>query len=81
MALADFYGLHSSYNLAEELQMSKLEKELCRCFTGLEVVGRRGWLVPILLTAVMKDAVSLLVKCRDSVEVNPANEYVFACMN
>ncbi|XP_070549166.1 uncharacterized protein [Ptychodera flava] len=58
--------------------LSPLEQRLCRAFYRVEVIGKRGRIVPILLTEKLTQSVLLLNKTRESVGVNPQNMYVFA---
>jgi hypothetical protein len=80
MKLEDYHGSHSTGDLAKDLEMSPLERELCRHFKRIEIYGKRGRLVPVLLSKPMVDALELLLKSRRAVGVNSENCYVFACI-
>lgn len=58
--------------------LSDFEKELCRTLARVEVRGKRGRKVPILLAPNMKDSVELLLKTRTKVGIYPENPYIFA---
>ncbi|KAK7475438.1 hypothetical protein BaRGS_00033319, partial [Batillaria attramentaria] len=58
--------------------LSPLEKQLVNNFTRVEVRGKRGRRVPVLLTDTMCEEVEQLLALRDQVGVNPANQYLFA---
>lgn len=58
--------------------LTPLEKKLCNQFFRLEVKGKRGNKVPILLTDETKSIIDLLMETRKSVEILPENLYVFA---
>ena len=60
---------------------SKLERALCRSLTRIEITGKRGRTVPILLTESMKRSLSTLVAFRDEAGINPENPYLFARMH
>ena len=81
MTLRDYHGQHDPMDQAKELGMSELEKSLCSHFKRVEIVGKRGRLVPILLTPLMTEALGFLVTCRDEVEISPDNIYLFASMH
>mgnify|MGYP001793677343 CR=1 FL=1 len=80
MTLRDYGGQHDPMDQAEEYDMSELEKNLCSYFKRVQVVGKRGRLVPILLTPLMTEALSLLFNCRDEMKISADNIYMFACM-
>ena len=44
----------------------------------VEIQGKRGRKVPLLLTKEIKEAMQLLVEKREEVNINPANPYLFA---
>ena len=47
----------------------------------VEILGKRGRKVPVLLTKEIKDAMQLLVDKREVVHINPRNQYFFATPN
>lgn len=55
-----------------------LEKKLCKHFSRIEIRGKRGRKVPVLLTPVMKQGLDLLVGIRQECEVPRENIYLFA---
>lgn len=58
--------------------LSKLEQDLSEKFTRLEIRGKRGRKVPVLLTDRMCSSVDLLIKTRSCVGVPLDNPYIFA---
>ncbi|XP_073791773.1 uncharacterized protein isoform X1 [Danio rerio] len=58
--------------------LTKLEQQLCSELTRLEIRGKRGKKVPVLLTKDMVDSLDLLIGSREKVGVTKDNPYVFA---
>ena len=58
--------------------LSKFELELCKTYKRVEVRGKRGRKVPMLLSRDIEASIQLLVNVRDSIGVNSSNKYVFA---
>lgn len=81
MTLEDFEGKHSTGETDVTKSLSPLEQQLCRVLTIIEIVGKRGRTVPVILTAEMKKWISLLIESRQSVGINEANKFVFARAN
>ncbi|XP_030218994.1 uncharacterized protein LOC115548476 [Gadus morhua] len=65
---------HEDVNLA----LSELEKKLCHHFTRIEMRGKRGRKVAILLSPVMYEALNMLHQKRKECGVLKENAYVFA---
>ncbi|KAL3971540.1 a disintegrin and metalloproteinase with thrombospondin motifs 2 [Sarotherodon galilaeus] len=61
-----------------ELALTDLEKKLCRHFQRIEIKGKRGRKVPILLTPDMMTSMDLLVNTRRDCEVLDENPFMFA---
>ena len=68
---------HEDVNYA----LSALEIELCRYFCRLEIRGKGGRKVPILLTPSMVASLELLCERRNECNVLPDNLYLFAVPN
>ena len=66
----------SNINDAIKASLSKLEKKLSISFYRLEITGKRGNIVPILITEHMKKHLNLLVKLRSKVMIDD-NPYPF----
>ncbi|KAK7882120.1 hypothetical protein WMY93_028294 [Mugilogobius chulae] len=66
MPLSAYMSPHSQDAL-EDLgdALSDLEKKLCQHFRRLEIAGKRGRKVPVLLTPAMQEALDLLVSKRE----------------
>ncbi|XP_048012485.1 uncharacterized protein LOC125245782 isoform X3 [Megalobrama amblycephala] len=72
--LRDKSDPHEDVNVA----LSELEKSLCKHFVSLEIRGKRGQKVPVLLTPAMVDSLDLLVEKRKECGVADNNPYMFA---
>ncbi|MGH0172457.1 UNVERIFIED_CONTAM: hypothetical protein FKN15_064968 [Acipenser sinensis] len=70
----DMFGLHEDVAIS----LSELEKKLWQHFTRLEIRGKRGRKVPVLLTPTMVAAMNLLVQKRGDCKVADENGYMFA---
>jgi hypothetical protein len=79
MTIAD-YKRRSSADLTSDIQQSfgVLERNLCKVFTRIELIGKRGRTVPVLLTTNMQNAVDLLITNRERCGIKADNPYVFA---
>ncbi|KAK7909429.1 hypothetical protein WMY93_014113 [Mugilogobius chulae] len=79
MPLSAYMSPHSQDAL-EDLgdALSDLEKKLCQHFRRLEIAGKRGRKVLVLLTPTMQEALDLLVSKREMCGVVPGNKYLFA---
>ena len=60
------------------LSLSKLEKHLVQNFVRIEVDGKRGRKVPILLTSEMCREIDELLKTRDKAGIVEENPYIFS---
>ena len=58
--------------------LSELEKQLCTRLTRVQVVGKCGTHVPILLTSSFKTALQVIMSKRASIGVPASNHFVFA---
>ena len=58
--------------------LSEFEVKLCSYFKRVEIRGKRGRKVPMLITQQSEKAIKLLVNLREHVGVNVNNKYVFA---
>ncbi|XP_070174219.1 uncharacterized protein [Littorina saxatilis] len=58
--------------------LSKLEQNLCGILTRVEIFGKRGRIVPVLLTASMKHSIDILIKFKEEAGVSRSNKYIFA---
>ncbi|KAF5274424.1 hypothetical protein FQR65_LT04340 [Abscondita terminalis] len=58
--------------------MTDFEKQLAEHFAVVEVLGKRGRRVPILLSPDMKSGIDLLLKTRSLAGISKDNPYVFA---
>ncbi|XP_029934175.1 uncharacterized protein LOC115378143 [Myripristis murdjan] len=67
-------------NMHDEIleSLSPFEKKLCEKLTRVEIRGKRGCKVPVLLPTNVKESVELLIKTRETVGIPPSNPYIFA---
>ncbi|KAK7877456.1 hypothetical protein WMY93_031796 [Mugilogobius chulae] len=65
-------------NTDVDLALTELEKKLCNYFQRVEIRGKRGRKVPILLTPKMVTSMELLVKTRQKCDILDDNAYMFA---
>ncbi|KAI7806122.1 hypothetical protein IRJ41_000533 [Triplophysa rosa] len=77
MPLKNFLQRDDSYAF-EELGLSAYEKHLCKYFTRVELKGKRGRKVAVLLNPDITKALELLVEKRKQCGVLQDNEYLFA---
>lgn len=62
--------------------MTPLEQKLMNSLTLVYIVGKRGRNVPVLLTSLLKNALDVIVSCRNNIkEIRPCNTYIFAKLN
>lgn len=61
--------------------LPKFEKGLCEQLCRIEIVGKRGRTVPVILTSTMKEAIDSLLKFRDKVGIHEKNSYMFPRTN
>lgn len=69
----------SSTTVVEE-GLSKLETELCKVLWRVEIVGKKGRTIPVLLTNELKEALDLLNQKRSEAGVLETNPYMFATL-
>lgn len=62
-------------------ELSPFEKQLCKIMSRVEITGKRGRIVPVILTRTMKQALDLIVQHRELVGVAAENPFVFARAN
>lgn len=60
-----------------DLELSKLESQFVDSFTRVEMTGKKGRTVAVLLTGQMKEALDLLVSSRKVMGIPETNLYVF----
>ncbi|XP_059907746.1 uncharacterized protein LOC132457512 isoform X3 [Gadus macrocephalus] len=58
--------------------LSDIEKQLCKYFTRIEIRGKRGRKVPVLLTPAVVESLELLTKQRSACGVPANNHFLFA---
>uniref|UniRef100_A0A3B3TG06 Uncharacterized LOC111855400 n=1 Tax=Paramormyrops kingsleyae TaxID=1676925 RepID=A0A3B3TG06_9TELE len=68
----------NTFDLHEDVAFTELEKKLCRHFTWIEIKGKKGRKVPVLLTPEMQKSMELLKEKRGVCGVPSENIYMFA---
>ncbi|XP_053707447.1 uncharacterized protein LOC128750869 [Synchiropus splendidus] len=78
--LVESFESRDDHELHEDvaLGLSKLEQRLCSYFSRVEIKGKRGRKVAVLLTPKMVDGLSLLVSKRVECHVCASNAFLFA---
>ena len=61
------------------MHLSAWEKRLCQALSRIEVRGKTGRKVPVLLTKELSDCIDLLVQRRSPAGVCAQNPHLFAC--
>lgn len=57
--------------------LTAFERKLCQSFKRIELRGKRGRKVPVLLTKEVENGMKLLIQLRNEVGVNPENQFIF----
>ena len=78
MTTANFQAVNKIDNSDICQHLSPLERKLCSSLSRVEVIGKRGNHVPILLTAAFKTAINIIVDQRATGCVPETNTFVFA---
>ncbi|XP_071853449.1 uncharacterized protein [Apostichopus japonicus] len=79
LTMEDYAKLKKGESHVLDMQiLSKFEQNLAKVIWRVEIVGKRGRSVPVLITENVKCAVDELVKHRDAVGIEPQNLFVFA---
>lgn len=79
MTVADYVRSKQSQIDCNELGLAPVELALCHSLHRIEIKGKRGRTVPMLLTELMHEALEVLVLKREKLQVPEANKYVFCC--
>lgn len=78
MKLDDFNGKHSTSEPDVMDSLSPWERKLCTVLQRIEIVGKRGRTVPVILLAQVKKWIDLLIETRKKVGIPEDNSFVFA---
>ncbi|XP_070200920.1 uncharacterized protein [Littorina saxatilis] len=80
MLLSDYSSAKSNEVSQDDVleALSDLEKKLVHNFQRVEIRGKRGKKVPVLLTVAMTEEMDRLIELREIVGISETNEYVFA---
>lgn len=78
MSVVDFNKKSISHNDDVVKSLTKWEQQLCQRLTRVEIRGKRGRKVPVLLTGRILQTLDLLVQTRSKVGVLSSNSFLFA---
>ncbi|XP_056007620.1 uncharacterized protein LOC125653612 [Ostrea edulis] len=80
MTLASFCEKRSKSDSLKEIEdsLKPLERILCKTFSRVEIRGKRGRMVPILIKPALERSIVLLNETREQAGVSKSNPYVFA---
>ncbi|XP_071854468.1 uncharacterized protein [Apostichopus japonicus] len=79
LSVADYSNIKKgSSHVLDAQALSKFEQDLVKVMWRVEIVGKRGRTVPVLITEEMKKVLDELVKLRSDVGVSSSNQFVFA---
>lgn len=70
-----------TFNKETEESLTTFEKKLCATLKRIEIRGKRGRKVPLILTQINEKAIKQLIQCRDAVGVHKENPFVFAVLS
>ena len=75
-------GIMAQNNSSDVIEsLTEFEKALCAKLTRIEIIGKRGRIVPVILTAKMKQSVDMLLQYRERINVSSSNNFIFAIAN
>ncbi|XP_069109189.1 LOW QUALITY PROTEIN: uncharacterized protein [Argopecten irradians] len=79
ITLKDYQERQKSGSCLKDIEesLSPMEKALCSTFERVEIRGKRGRIVPVLLTTTLQKSIECLMKYRDAAGVHVDNKYVF----
>lgn len=77
VTLQDYTKQHTTTQEDLNHVLSPLEQKLCESLHRIEIVGKKGRTVPLIVTKEMHKWIDLLVSTRDEVGVNPLNKFLF----
>ncbi|PIK39052.1 hypothetical protein BSL78_24110 [Apostichopus japonicus] len=81
LSVADYSNIKKgSSHVLDAQALSKFEQDLVKVMWRVEIVGKRGRTVPVLITEEMKKVLDELVKLRSDVGVSSSNQFVFAVL-
>ena len=72
---------NDTHNMSVVSQLCEFEKALCKTMTRIEIVGKRGRIVPVILSKETKQALDTIIEYRSHVGVCKSNIFVFARRN
>lgn len=77
MSIDDYQQRSKSHNPDVVDSLSKWEKKLCQSLMRVEIRGKRGRRVPVLLTQSIMEMIDILMKTRKEVGVSSSNTFLF----
>lgn len=81
MTIADFQSRNSVHDNDVLQSLSVFEQKLCTTLTRIEICGKRGRTVPVLLTKEMNESLETLISHRQNMNVSHDNNFLFPVTN
>ncbi|XP_062608302.1 uncharacterized protein LOC134270140 [Saccostrea cucullata] len=78
MKVVDYDKKHRANQEDVLTGLTDLEKNLCARLEKVDIVGKKGRTVPVILTSKITSGINLLLKTRKDVGVAESNSYIFA---
>ncbi|XP_033108973.1 uncharacterized protein LOC117110386 [Anneissia japonica] len=78
IGIEDWANVHSESSKDILKSLSKWEKCLCKKLKRLEIMGKRGRKVPILIPEAIFGSIQLLIVTRTNVDISKDNKFLFA---
>ena len=78
ITMMDYEKVSADQNEDIVTSLSPWERDLCKHLERVEIRGKRGRKVPVLLTKEMKSSLDVLVEARDHAGVSKTNQFLFA---
>ena len=75
--ITDYNSQHTTLQDDLSQSLSPLEQKLCHSLRRMEIIGKRGRTVPVILTKDMTRWIDLLLATRDIIGVNSDNKFLF----
>jgi len=81
--LLSAYCAENNENVSNDIRtcLSKMELALCKEFRIINIEGKHGTKVPVLLTVAAQAQIGILIELREAVGMLSTNQFVFARRN
>jgi hypothetical protein len=81
MSILDYQTSLQGNSHETDIELSAMEKALMNSLHRIEITGKRGRTVPVLINELMNNAIKTLISHRDEVGFSEDNYYIFGCLN